>query len=73
MRQDKIISVLDNDCYKWEKRVGGTKWNINSPEILRDFDSPAVILPLGPYTQEIKKQILTRINNAVRLIEIESI
>lgn len=53
--------VLDNDVNKQGKRLYGTELEVKSPEILRDIDAPVVVLPPGPYSQEIISDIL-RIN-----------
>ena len=44
-----------------EITVYGTELEVKSPEILRDIDAPVVVLPPGPYSQEIISDIL-RIN-----------
>jgi len=53
-----VISILDNDIKKQNKRLYGTKLKIQSPEILRGLDSPTVVLRAGVYTNEISSQIL---------------
>lgn len=70
LETDNIIGILDNDRFKWDKRVCGTEWRVTSPDILKKYDSPSVILPAGPYTEEIKSQILKEINYNTRIIEV---
>lgn len=53
--------VLDNDVNKQGKRLYGTNLQVKSPEILRYVPYPVVVLTAGPYSDEIKKDIL-RIN-----------
>ena len=66
-----IRGVLDNDKFKHGRRVGGTKWVVQSPLLLRDLACPEVILPSSPYTEEIKKQIIASINPNTRFMEID--
>ena len=65
----KIVSILDNDPNKQGKRLYGTNLMVQSPSVLRDVDSPAVILKAGVYNQEIKEDILGNINPAVSFYE----
>jgi SAM-dependent methyltransferase len=58
----KIINILDNSPAKQEKRLYGTDLTVKSPEILKDIESPLVILKAGLYNDEIKKDILENIN-----------
>jgi hypothetical protein len=62
LNADKIVCLLDNDPNKQGKRLYGTSFTVSSPNILRDFSSPVVILKAGVYNNEIKKQILSEIN-----------
>ena len=65
----KIVSILDNDPNKQGKRLYGTNLMVQSPSVLREVDSPAVILKAGVYNQEIKEDILGNINQAVSFYE----
>ena len=65
--ENSIVSILDNDTKKQGKRLYGTNLTIQSPEVLRDVDSPTVILRAGVYTEEIKDQILN-INSTTRFV-----
>ena len=51
--------VLDNDVIKQGKRLYGTNLRVKSPEILRYDPYPVVVLTDSPYSEEIKKGILT--------------
>jgi len=68
LKPDNIVNILDNDPNKHGKRLYGTNQTVVSPEILRDKNSPLVILKAGVYTSEVKKQILEEINSNVRFI-----
>lgn len=57
-----IINLLDNDINKHDKRLYGTSLVVKSPKILKEIDSPIVILKAGVYNAEIKKDILENIN-----------
>ena len=65
--QDKIIYILDNDKKKQDLRLYGTKLSVKSPNILKKFKSPLVILKAGVYNDEIKKQIY-KINKSTKII-----
>ena len=63
-----VTSILDNDKNKHGKRLSGTNLIVSSPEVLRNIDSPMVILKAGVYNEEIKSQILRDINNGAVFI-----
>ena len=65
LKESSISAVLDNDSNKCDKRLYGTGLIIKSPEILRDQERAIIILRAGAYDQEIKEQILSRINPRV--------
>ena len=65
--QDKIIHILDNDKKKQNLRLYGTKLSVKSPNILRNFKRPLVVLKAGVYNDEIKKQIY-KINKSTKII-----
>jgi hypothetical protein len=56
--ESKIISILDNNPEKQGKRLYGTKLVVNSPQVLKDDDSPIVIVRAGAYTKEIISGII---------------
>ena len=62
-----IISILDNDTKKQGKRLYGTNLTIQSPKVLRDVNSPTVVLRSGIYNEEIKEQLL-KINPQTKII-----
>lgn len=68
--QNLICGILDNDIYKHGKRVSGTPWIIESPLKLKKIDCPTVIVPSGPYTEEIKGQITNEINSNIDFVDI---
>ena len=61
--------LLDNDINKHGKRLYGSAMLVNSPKILKDENSPIVILKAGVYNDEIKKDILENINANVTFWE----
>lgn len=65
----KIVSLLDNDPRKQNKRLYGTNLMVSSPKVLQDIENPAVILKAGIYNEEIKADILTNINSSVVFFE----
>lgn len=65
LKQDKIISILDNSPAKQGKRLYGTPFKVESPKILKNKGSVNLILKAGIYNEEIKKDILGNINNQV--------
>lgn len=56
-----ITAVLDNSISKIGKRLYGTKLMVKSPREIMHIDKPNIICHMGPYTDEIKRQ-LTEIN-----------
>ena len=54
----KIKYVIDNDILKQKKRLYGTSLQVRSPKILSSYENPLVILKVGIYKNEIKKDIL---------------
>jgi hypothetical protein len=65
----RVQSVLDNDTNKQGKRLYGTALKVESPEILKCVRAPRVILRAGAYNQEIKDQIVNKINQTVEFLE----
>jgi 2-polyprenyl-3-methyl-5-hydroxy-6-metoxy-1,4-benzoquinol methylase len=64
----RILGILDNSPLKQGRRLYGTDYIIESPEILRGKKDCAVILKVGIYRDEIYKQIKT-INPNLDVIE----
>ena len=61
--------ILDNDSLKQGKRLYGTSLMVNSPRILKEINSPIVVLKVGAYADEIKRDILENINPSTIFIE----
>ena len=57
-----IVYLLDNDIRKEGKRLYGTSLTSKSPKILKDIPNALVILRVGVYNEEVKKDILANIN-----------
>lgn len=66
LKSDKITSIIDNSKLKNKRRLYGTNFITDYPEILRGKGKVNVILKAGPYSDEIKKQLLS-INNNVTI------
>ena len=62
-----IMGILDNDLNKQNKFLYGTNYKVFSPAILKNFVSPSVILRVGSYSEEIKKN-LSFINKSTQFI-----
>jgi hypothetical protein len=58
----RINSILDNDQAKQDRRLYGTSLLVHSPKILKNETSPIVILKAGVFNEEIKNDILNKIN-----------
>lgn len=69
LRESLFQCILDNDPLKQGKRLYGTSLQVSSPKILKDIDSPIVVLKAGAYTDEIKRDILENINSSTIFIE----
>ena len=67
LEENRIISILDNDPKKKDRRLYGTNLKIESPEILKGVNNPIVILRAGVYTEEISSQIL-EINPSTKFV-----
>jgi hypothetical protein len=68
LSEDHIDGVLDNAKSKWGERLYGTSLRVESPEILALNNDATVILKMGPYQNEIKKQ-LEGINPSITILE----
>lgn len=65
----KISCILDNSKIKEGKRLYGTNLMVHNPTILKDLNSPVVILRAGVFNNEIKTNILENINPTVKFLE----
>ena len=64
---NNVKYILDNDKGKWDKKLYGYQLQCKSPEIIKNIEEPIVICNVGPYTNEIKKQ-LREINNKTQIL-----
>ena len=62
LNTNPIVCLLDNDVKKQGKRLYGTNMKVESPKIIKDVETPIVILKAGVYNEEIKKDIIENIN-----------
>ncbi len=62
LETSRLVGVLDNDPNKQGKRLYGTRLSVFSPHVLREQSEPRVILKAGVYNDEIKTDILGKIN-----------
>ena len=69
LNSKKIVCLLDNDPKKQGRRLYGSKLNVASPKILAEVKDPIVILKVGVYNVEIKKDILENINKSTEFLE----
>ena len=65
----QISCLLDNDHNKQGKRLYGTNLRVESPKILKDIESPIIILKAGVYNNEIANDILININPKAVFLE----
>ena len=68
LKLDNVLGILDNDTRKQNLYLYGTKIKVFSPNILKNKKSPLVIIRAAQYSQEIKKQILNKINSSTKFI-----
>jgi hypothetical protein len=66
--EELFCNILDNDPKKIDNRLYGTNLIVKSPKILKNYDSPLVVLKAAQYTEEIKKDILNNINPNTKFI-----
>ena len=52
-----IMGIIDNDILKQGKYLCGTKYEIFSPQVLKNYKKAYLYLRAGEYNSEIKKQI----------------
>lgn len=67
LNSQNILGVIDNDTSKQDNFLYGTSLIIKSPEILKHYHKPILILMAGSYSKEIRDQIYT-INKEVVII-----
>lgn len=60
--QSRISGILDNGPLKQGKRLYGTPFIAQSPSILREIETPTVILKASVYNHEIKRDIWEKHN-----------
>lgn len=68
LNQNKIKCILDNDKNKQKKRLYGTSLYVESLLTLKNEKTPVVILKAGAYNDEIKNQIINKINKNCKFI-----
>lgn len=67
--KSRIECILDNSTVKQGKRLYGTDLEVKSPQILKDLDSPVIVLRTGVFNDEIKQDILKNINPTAVFLE----
>lgn len=67
LREDLLTAILDNDPLKQGTRLIGSSLVVLSPQILERLPAAFVILRAGPYSNEIKQQLLM-INPGVNIL-----
>lgn len=68
LSEELFSNTLDNDPNKIGSRLYGTSLQVKSPKILKDIESPVVVLKAAMYTEEIKKDIIENINPNTKFI-----
>jgi predicted SAM-dependent methyltransferase len=64
---NKIVGCLDQSKTKIGKTLYGTNWTVYHPNILENKENVSVICHMGPYTNEIKENLL-KINNKIKFL-----
>jgi hypothetical protein len=59
LREDLLTAILDNDPAKQGTRLLGSRLLVLSPESIKGLPNVFVIVRAGPYSNEIKKQIIS--------------
>jgi len=67
LKEESVSAVLDNDPNKIGRRLYGSSLLVKSPEILKKYQNPTVVLKNGIYSKEIEKQLKT-INSNIQII-----
>ncbi|MDB5038993.1 MAG: Methyltransferase [Bacteriovoracaceae bacterium] len=65
LNTSKVHGILDNGQLKIGKRLYGTSFSVESPQILKGKGPAIVILKAASYNTEIKRQILETVNDQV--------
>ena len=68
LKTENIKNILDNSKQKQEKRLYGNNLIVKDPSIIKNIDSPIVILKASQYQKEIKNQLI-KLNKSVKIIE----
>jgi len=68
--EDKVISILDNEPTKLNRRLTGTHLLCSHPEVVSEATNPVVLIYMGAYSNEICKQLVS-INPNVKLIQLD--
>lgn len=69
LNTNKITSILDNSKMKQGNRLYGTSFMVESPNTLKNYNNPSVILKTASYNEEIKKDIINNISKNVIFFE----
>ena len=65
----RIQCILDNDLNKQHHRMYGTHFLVEPPTVLAAEKEPIVILCAGVYNEEIKSEIVSKINAKTIFLE----
>ena len=69
IKESSVISILDDDPLKHGLRLYGTRLTVDPTSVLKGQSGPKVIVDAGPYTEQIKNNIIKNINNTVVFYE----
>ena len=67
LKTNMLLGILDNDKDKQNNFLYGTKIRVLSPDILRKYKKPIIVVRTGTYNSEIKKQIKLINKNSIIL------
>jgi hypothetical protein len=62
------ICIIDNDPFKENFYLYGTKLKVFSPEILKNEKTPLIVIRAAQYSKEIKDGILNNVNSSAKFI-----
>lgn len=68
LKREGIAGLLDNSKLKQGKRLYGYDFQVFSPEVLKGKDPVVVVLKVGPYRDEIYRQLM-RLNPKTKVLE----
>jgi len=68
----KFTGLIDNSPLKVGKRLYGTEYIVQQPNIIKDLDKSVIVVPYTPYQFEMIKQIQT-LNDKTKIIYMENI